>query len=66
MRITTIDDNVTLFEGGLEFLDELVDSIASFDKENNLARCLEFGAELFDGVSALDLGACEVRLGLGN
>jgi len=58
MRVTTIDDNITLLKVRFELFDELVDGIASFDEEDDLTRLLEFSAEFFDGVSALNIRAC--------
>jgi hypothetical protein len=55
--VTTIDDDITLLQVGLELLNEAVDSRTSLDEKNDLARALEFSAELLDRVCALDLGA---------
>lgn len=56
MRITTVYDDVTLFKVGFELRDEAVDCRTGFDKEDDLARTLELGDELLDGVRPLDLG----------
>jgi len=57
VRVTTIDDDVTLLQVGLELLDETVDSRTSLDEEDDLARALEFCAEFLDGVCTLNVGA---------
>lgn len=54
----TVDDDITLLEVRHELIDEGVDSGPSLDKENDLARALELGAELFNRVRANDVGAC--------
>lgn len=57
MRVTTINDDVTLFEMGYKLVDECIDGRAGLYEKNNLARGLEFGDELLDRVRALDIGA---------
>ena len=59
MRVTTVNDDVTLFEVGNKLLDEGIDSRASLDKQDDLTRTLELGNELLDGVSTLDICACK-------
>jgi hypothetical protein len=56
--VTTIDDDVTLLQVGLELLNEAVDGRTGLDKEDDLAGALEFCAELLDRVGALDIGTC--------
>ena len=58
VRVTTVDDDVTLFKVRGELIDECIDSRASLDEEDDFAGALELGNELVDGVSTLDLSAC--------
>lgn len=51
VRVTTIDDDVTLVEVRQKGLDELINGFASHDQEHDTAGTLELGAELLDGVS---------------
>lgn len=53
MRITAIDDNITLFKVRCQLIDEIINSGARFDEEDDLARTLELRNKLFDGVSPL-------------
>ena len=57
VRVTTVDDDVTLFKVRGELIDECIDSRASLDEEDDFAWRLELGDELLDGVGALDLCA---------
>jgi hypothetical protein len=57
VRVATVDDDITLFEVGGQLIDEVIDSRAGFDEEDDLARALEFGNELFNRVSSLNVGA---------
>jgi len=57
MRVTTVNDDITLLEMGSELLDEGVNGQTGLDEEDNFAWLLEFGNELLDGVSTLDFGA---------
>ena len=54
VRVSTIDDDVTLLEVGLELLNEGIDCGTGLDEEDDLSGSLEFGAKLFDGVSSND------------
>jgi hypothetical protein len=56
MRVTTIDDDITLLEERKELVNEVIDGITSLDKEHDLAWALELGAELFNGVGSNDVG----------
>ena len=58
VRVTTVDDDVSLLEVRLELGNEVVDGLAGLDEEDDAARTLELGAELLDGVGADDVGAC--------
>jgi hypothetical protein len=59
VRVSTIDDDVALFEERLELLDEAVDGVSGLDEEDDLAGRLELLAELLDRVRA------DNRLALG-
>jgi hypothetical protein len=59
MGVTTINDDITLLEMGSELLDERINGRTGLDKEDNFTWPLELGNKLFDGVSALDVGACK-------
>ena len=54
MRVTTVNDDITLLEVGLELRNEVVNSITGLDEQNNTAGSLEVGNELLNGVSAND------------
>lgn len=41
MRVTAVDDDVTLLEEGFELADEAVDGITGFDQEDDLAWRLQ-------------------------
>jgi hypothetical protein len=57
VRVTTVNDNVTLLEVGLELGDKVVDGLAGLDEEDDSPGRLELGAELLDGVGADNVGA---------
>lgn len=59
--VTTINDDVTLFEKGNELLDEGVDGSTSLDKEDDFSWPLELGNEFLDGVSTLNIGAYKAK-----
>ena len=54
VRVTTVNDDITLLEVGLELSNEVVNSITGLDEQNNTAGSLEVGNELLNGVSAND------------
>jgi hypothetical protein len=58
VRVSTIDDDVTLLEVGLELLDEGVDGGTGLDEEDDLSGSLQVGTELLDGVGTNDVLAC--------
>ena len=58
VRVTTVDDDVSLLEVRLELGNEVVDGLTGLDEEDDAAGTLELGAELLDGVGADDVGAC--------
>lgn len=59
MRVTTVDDDVTLLKVGRELVDEGVDGGAGLDEDDHLTRALELGNKLLDRVGGDDVGACE-------
>ena len=61
MGVTTVNDDITLFEMGNELLDEGVNGSTGFDKEDDFAWPLELGNELLDGMSTLDIGAYKAK-----
>jgi len=61
MGVTTINDDIALFEMGSELFDEGVNSRTGLDKEDNFAWPLELGNELLDGMSALNIGAYKAK-----
>lgn len=58
VRVTTVNDDITLLHVGQELVNEGIDSRASLDKKDDLARALQLGAKLLDGVGADNVGAC--------
>lgn len=54
VRVSSVDDDVSLLEVRFKLTDEVVDSLTSLDEEDDLSGSLEFGAKLFDGVSSND------------
>lgn len=61
MGVTTVNDDIALFEMGSELLDEGVNGRTGLDKEDDFAWPLELGNELLDGMSTLDSGAYKAR-----
>jgi hypothetical protein len=57
VRVSAVNDDVTLLEVRLELLDEIVNGIASFHEKDDFAGSFKLRAELFDGVRANDVGA---------
>lgn len=52
--VTTVDDNISLFEVWEDGLNEVIDGLTGHDKEHNATRLLQLGAEFLDGVSTDD------------
>lgn len=52
VRVTTVNDDVALFEEGQEALDPLVDRVAGLDEQHDTAGRLELADKLLDGVGA--------------
>ena len=48
VRVTTVDDDVTLLELGDELVDEGIDGSTGLDEEDDFAGALELGDELVD------------------
>ena len=57
VRVTTVNDDVTLLKVGLELSDEVIDGLTGLDKEDDSSRGLELGAELLDGVGTDNVGS---------
>lgn len=57
VRVTTVNDNVTLLHVGDKLVNKVVDSLSSLDEKDHTARLLELGAELLNRVSTNDIGA---------
>lgn len=58
VRVTTVDDDISLFKVWKDGLNEIIDGLAGHDKEHNATGLLQLGAELLDGVSTNDGFAC--------
>lgn len=57
VRVTTINDDVTLLEVWLELSDKVIDSLTGLDEEDDSPWGLELGAELLDGVGTDNVGS---------
>lgn len=66
VRITAINDDITLLEVGDELLNEGVNSISSFNKEDDFARLLQLGNEFLNGMGTLNICACRANFSLNN
>ena len=58
MRVSTINDDVTLLEVWLELSDEVVNSLTGLDEEDDSPGCSELAAELLDGMGTDNVGSC--------
>ena len=56
VRVTTVNDDVALFEVRLELGDKVVDGLAGLDEENDTAGTLEVLAQLLDRTGADNVG----------
>lgn len=75
VRVSTVNDDVTLFKERFELSDKAVDGGTGLDQQDDLSGSLELLAELFDGVGTNDVGiaylrrsrlsACDIRKILG-
>lgn len=61
VRVSTVNDDVSLLEERLKLLDERVDGLTGLDKEDDLSRGLELGAKLLDRVGSDNVGTCETK-----
>lgn len=61
MRISTVNDNITLFEVGFELSNEVVYGLTGLYEEDDLPGTLELLAQLLDGEGADDLRPCWVN-----
>ncbi|CAY80197.1 hypothetical protein P301_H11691 [Saccharomyces cerevisiae P301] len=72
VRVTTIDDNITLFQKWDDLVDQSVNWSTSFNQKHDLSRSLQFGDEIFNGSSTDDrfalsfIGQEMVDLGLSS
>ena len=57
VRVSTVNDDITLFEVRGQLVDKVIDGGACFDKKDDLAGTFELGDKFFDGVSTLDVSA---------
>lgn len=57
VRVSTIDDDVTLLEVRLELADEVIDGLTGLDEKDDSSRSLELGAELLDRVGTDNVGS---------
>lgn len=54
VRVTAVNDDITLLKVGEKSLNEIIDWLAGHDEKHDLAGALELSAELLDGVSTDD------------
>lgn len=66
VRVTTINDDITLLDVGQQLLDEIVHGRTGHDEQHDTSRSLELHAELLDGVSTDDGFALQVSVWLCN
>ena len=59
VRVSSIDDDVSLLEVRFKLTDEVVDSLTGLDEKDDLARSLQLGAKFLNGVSTDDRLACD-------
>jgi hypothetical protein len=57
VRVSTINDDIALFEVRGQLFDEVIDGGACFDEKDDLARTLELGGKFFNGMGTLDVSA---------
>jgi hypothetical protein len=55
MRVSTIDNNITFLQVGLEEFDEVIDRRSSLYQKNDFSGFLKLRYELLDGMGALDV-----------
>lgn len=63
MGVSTIDDDIALFQIGFQLFNELINSVSRLYEKNDLARTLELRNQFLDTVSTLNLGAYEYDQG---
>lgn len=54
VRVTTVNDDITLLKERQKGLDEVIDGLAGHDQEHDATGTLQLGAELLNGVSTND------------
>ena len=57
MRVSTIDDDISLLEERLELTDEVVNSLTGLDEENDSPGLGELAAKLLNGVGTDNVGS---------
>lgn len=57
VRVSTIDDDVSLLKVGYQLLNEVIDSGSGLYEKDDFARAFEFGHKLLNGMSALNVCA---------
>lgn len=58
VRVSTVNDDVALFDERKQLLNEVIDGRTSHDQEHDAAGGLELGDKLLDGVGTHDRFAC--------
>jgi hypothetical protein len=62
VRVSTINDDISLLEEGLELTDEVVNGLTGLDEENDSPGLGERAAELLDRVGTDNVGSCSSAL----
>lgn len=57
MRVSTVDDDITLLEVGLELTDEVVNGLTGLDEENDSPGLGKLAAKLLNGVGTDNVGS---------
>jgi len=58
VRVSTINDDISLLEEWLELTNEVVNGLTGLDEENDSPGLGELAAELLDGVGTDNVGTC--------
>jgi len=58
VRVSTINDDISLLEERLELTDEIVNGLTGLDEENDSPGLGELAAELLDRVGTNNVGSC--------
>ena len=57
VRVSTVNNDIALFEVRGQLFDEVIDGGACFDKKDDLARTLELGGKFLNGMGTLDVSS---------